>query len=52
MRTYAKDTEFTVKQFLAADISLLSRLPKVVRNGGWGKIVRLIARIFGAEEAI
>ncbi|KJK67228.1 Enoyl-CoA hydratase/isomerase family protein [Aspergillus parasiticus SU-1] len=49
------DVRFSVKEVdigMAADIGVLSRLPKIVGNFGWVKEVALSARLFGAEEAL
>ncbi|PCG91111.1 Crotonase, core [Penicillium occitanis (nom. inval.)] len=55
IRLCTRDVQFSVKEVdigMAADIGVLSRLPKVVGNFGWVKEVALSARIFGAEEAL
>lgn len=55
VRICSKETKFSVKEVdigLAADIGILSRLPKVVGNFSWIKEVALSARVFGAEEAL
>ncbi|KAB8229686.1 enoyl-CoA hydratase/isomerase family protein [Aspergillus alliaceus] len=55
IRLCTRDVQFSVKEVdigMAADIGVLSRLPKVVGNIGWVKEVALSARIFGAEEAL
>lgn len=54
IRLCTKDVKFAVKEVdigLAADIGVLSRLPKIVGDYGWVKEVALTARVFGAEEA-
>lgn len=54
IRICTRDVHFSVKEIdigMAADIGVLSRLPKIVGNFGWVKDVALSARIFGAEEA-
>ncbi|KAE8418538.1 ClpP/crotonase-like domain-containing protein [Aspergillus pseudocaelatus] len=54
VRICTRDVHFSVKEVdigMAADIGVLSRLPKIVGNFGWVKEVALSARIFGAEEA-
>ncbi|KAF7591706.1 putative enoyl CoA hydratase [Aspergillus hancockii] len=55
IRVCTRDVQFSVKEVdigMAADIGVLSRLPKIVGNFGWVKEVALSARIFGAEEAL
>lgn len=55
VRVCSKETRFSVKEVdigIAADIGVLSRLPKLVANQSWVKEVCLSARIFGAEEAL
>ncbi|GAB1198291.1 hypothetical protein APSETT444_007605 [Aspergillus pseudonomiae] len=55
IRICTQDVRFSVKEVdigMAADIGVLSRLPKIVGNFGWVKEVALSARIFGAEEAL
>lgn len=54
IRLCAAGTKFAVKEVdigLAADIGILTRLPKVVGNFGWVKDVALSARTFDADEA-
>lgn len=46
---------FSVKEVdlgIAADLSSLTRLPKIVRSYGWVKEVSLTAREFDAAEAL
>lgn len=54
IRLCAAGTKFAVKEVdigLAADIGVLTRLPKVVGNFGWVKDVAMSARTFDPEEA-
>ncbi|OAG44058.1 hypothetical protein AYO21_01515 [Fonsecaea monophora] len=49
------DATFSVKEVdagLAADVSTLTRLPKIVGSYAWVKEVSLTARVFGADEAL
>ncbi|KAL2846686.1 enoyl-CoA hydratase/isomerase family protein [Aspergillus pseudoustus] len=55
IRLCTRDVQFSVNEVdigMAADIGVLSRLPKVVGNFGWVKEIALTARTFGAEEAL
>ena len=54
IRLCSKDVQLAVKEVdigIAADVGILSRLPKLVGSFSWVKDVSLSARIFGAEEA-
>jgi len=54
IRIAAANTKFSVKEVdigIAADIGILTRLPKVVGNFSWVKDVAMSARVFDAEEA-
>lgn len=54
VRICTQDVTFAVKEVdigLAADVSTLTRLPKIVGSYGWVKEVCLTARNFGAAEA-
>ena len=55
IRICTQDVQFAVKEVdigMAADIGVLSRLPKIVGSYGWVKEVAISARIFGADEAL
>ncbi|OJI98828.1 hypothetical protein ASPVEDRAFT_80458 [Aspergillus versicolor CBS 583.65] len=55
IRIAAQDAVFSVKEVdlgIAADLSSLTRLPKIVRSYGWVKEVSLTARVFDAAEAL
>ncbi|KAL5362435.1 ClpP/crotonase-like domain-containing protein [Aspergillus floccosus] len=55
IRICSQDAQFAVKEVdigMAADIGVLSRLPKIVGSFGWVKEVAITARIFGADEAL
>ena len=54
IRLASPNSVFSVREVhlgLAADLGVLSRLPKIVGNGGWVKEVCLTGRMIGAEEA-
>lgn len=54
IRLASSNAVFSVREVhigLAADLGVLSRIPKIVGNGGWVKEVCLTGRMISAEEA-
>ena len=55
IRICSQDTKFSVKEVdlgLAADIGVLTRLPRMIGSQGWVKEICLTARGFGSQEAL